>query len=374
MARAAAVTRNKRTKNRPLKILLVADGHGAEIYVGALRDGFTKLGHDTRLFTWKDYFKNYPYANVYPTKNNPLASIYYRFQNKFTFGPSMLKLNIDLARQAQSFNPDLVFIYRGTHIYPATIRRMKRLGLTVFGYNNDDPFSPQYPSYFWRHFRRGIFAYDHLFAYRQKNLDDYKKLGYHHASLLRSYYVAVSNFPLPKPKKYPHQIVFAGHYENDGRDDTLKLLLDNGVDLKLYGTGWHCSKHYDYFTQKLGPIKPVYGADYNKALNLTAPLALAFLSKLNNDTYTRRSFEIPAAATCMVSEYTGDLAHNLYKPNAEAVYFKTPRELLAQVKKLLASPTRIKKIAQAGHKRLLKDGHEATDRCREILEVLKRPR
>lgn len=140
----------------PLTILMVADGHGGAIYDEALAGGFSKLGHKVVRLTWKEHFHNYPYANVYQTDGNRLRSLYYRLQNRFMFGPAMHRLNTDLLQQATALQPDLIFIYRGTHIWPRTLDSLKRsTRALIAGYNNDDPFSPRYPGYFWRHFRGG---------------------------------------------------------------------------------------------------------------------------------------------------------------------------------------------------------------------------
>jgi len=48
---------------------------------------------------------------------------------------------------------------------------------------------------------------------------------------------------------------------------------------------WENSKYYELFKSKIGEIKPLYGEDYNKTIN-KAKIALVFLSKINNDTYT----------------------------------------------------------------------------------------
>lgn len=176
------------------------------------------------------------------------------------------------------------------------------------------------------------------------------------------------NKPTVKPDpRYACDVIFIGHYEDDGRDAAIKLLVKRGVDVKVFGTGWEASPCYNYLTEKLGPIVPVY-ADYNLALG-SAKMALVFLSKLNNDTYTRRCFEIPATGTTMVSEFSPDVA-SMFKPNEEAVFFHTPADLLAQVRALLANPERLKAIGKAGRARLLKDGHEVTDRARQVLQTL----
>jgi len=161
-----------------LKILIVADWHG-EIYAQAFCDGFKNLGYDTFKFSWKEYFKHYQYSTRYETDGNKLKSLYYKIQNKFLIGPALWKINKDLIEQCEDIKPDLIFIYRGTHIYPKTIQKLKEsFGCKVYGYNNDDPFSLEYKSYVWRCYKKSIPLYDHIFAYRWKNIDDYKAIGY----------------------------------------------------------------------------------------------------------------------------------------------------------------------------------------------------
>ncbi len=351
----------------PQRILLLSEGIGSEIYAGAFEHAFQTLGHTVKHIQWKTHFQ--------PCQGplNRLSSLYYRAQSKFTFGPTLLKMNDDIVAQAKAFKPDLIFVYRGTHIWPCTLKRLKKAtGAKVFGYNNDDPFSPNYPAYFWRHFRHGIPHYDHIFAYRTKNIADYAAMGYPHTSLLRSYFIKGSNTritPKPSNNRFVCDVIFIGHYEADGRDDTLMLLITNGINVKLYGTLWEKSPHYEALKSHMGgSIQPLYKADYNLALN-SAKIALVFLSKLNNDSYTRRCFEIPATGTLMASEYTEDLATNLYKPNEEAIYFTSKEELLTQLQTLLANPKKLKDIADAGHARMLHDGHEVTDRAQQVLAL-----
>ncbi len=68
--------------------------------------------------------------------------------------------------------------------------------------------------------------------------------------------------------------------------------------------------------------------------SLGAKVALCFLSTLNQDTYTRRNFQIPAMKTAMLCQYTDDLA-SLFKPDLEAVYFSSKVELLNKLKILI---------------------------------------
>jgi len=110
--------------------------------------------------------------------------------------------------------------------------------------------------------------------------------------------------------------------------------------------------------------------DYNVALN-SCKIALVFLSHLNNDTYAIRCFEIPATGTFMLSTYTDDLA-TLFEPDKEAVYFKTPDELISKVDYYLAHDDERKQIARNGYERVMRDGHEAKDRAEQIIRAYER--
>jgi len=95
-----------------------------------------------------------------------------------------------------------------------------------------------------------------------------------------------------------------------------------------------------------------------------------FLSRLNHDTYTRRCFEIPATGTLMLSEYTPDLA-TLFEEGVEAEFFRGPQELLDKVRFYMRHEEARRRIGQAGRARLLKDGHEALDRARQVLDAMR---
>jgi len=339
-----------------MKILIVGDNLW-DIYEKAFYRGFKELGYDIEIFGYGNRFK---------------TSLWHKIENKFSYGILVNKINKDLLEKIQSYKPDLIFFYRVRHIYPNTINKIKKYypKIKLFAYNNDDPFAEYYPSYYWRHYKNSLKYMDWIFSYRWKNIDDYQSLGYDNVSLLRSYYLKEKNYYIENinDNKYKCDVIFLGHWEDDGRDEYIKLLFDSGIDIKIYGHSWQNSKYYDYFIQKLGYEIKVIDKDYNLAIN-SAKIALVFLSKLNNDTYTRRCFEIPVTKTMMVSIYTDDLAKNLFEEDKEAVYFRNKEELLKKIRYYLKNENKIKEIGENGDKRLMKDGHEVVDRCREIIRV-----
>ena len=348
-----------------MKILLVGDWH-SELHEALMEKSLISLGHEVISFKWNKYFQN---ANGH-------SNIYQKFQNKYLFGPTIRKMNLDLIACVNSERPCTLFVYRGTHIYPKTLEIIKKRNLDTLlvGYNNDDPFSYGYKKRIWRHFLKSLCHYDLMFAYRHKNLKDFRNAGVRHTHLLRSWFDPERNYPEKLHSecdyKYKSDVTFIGHYEKDGRLAVLEDVVKRGWDLKIYGPGYEWDKGLEKskYLRHLAPINLVWGNEYNKAI-CGAKICLCFLSKLNNDTYTRRCFEIPACGTLLMSEKTADLT-NLYAENNEAVFFETLEEFGCKLDQLLGRQDEINRIATNGMSRVWDDGHDIASRMKFFLRTV----
>jgi spore maturation protein CgeB len=343
------------------KILLV-ETWDTHLYAQPFYDRLRELGVEVLRFEERRYFEG-----------SLLRSGWLRAQNKFRFGPAVQRLNRELLERVHAERPGVVFVFRGGHIFPETIIAMKRLGAWVIAWHNDDPLSPRVPPYVWRNFVKAIPLYDRLFAYRLSNVEEFRARGCSRVELLRSNYLRELNHPVGdealEKSAYRCEVAFIGHWEDDGREQLVgALAAEPNLDFRLWGTLWDRASNAAVLRRRFGPIKPIYG-DYNLAL-ASAGIALVFLSKLNRDTYTRRCFEIPAAGTFMLAEHSDDLA-SLFKEGVEAEFFRSQEELLEKVRRYTANPEARKRIAEAGRERLLRDGHEALDRARQVLTRLR---
>ena len=349
-----------------MKILVVGSG-AHEIYEKAISDAFKALGQEPINFFWSKYFylENHgisfrKYINVFLNK----------VQLKIAFGPIIFKINRDILRVFSQENPEMVFINRGIYVLPKTIKLIRK-SCIVFSYNNDDPFSKNYSLlsrvFLWRHYLKGIQYADHCFVYRKKNIHDMKNAGITCSSILRSYYIEKNNYIIKNEKK-EIDVIFIGHFEDDGRDQYVSALIDNKINFVLLGPRWSRSRLYARIKNYLNydPDASVSQLRYNQYLN-RAKISIVFLSTLNNDTYTRRCFEIPAAKSMIFCQKTDDMCA-MFKENEEAVYFSTPDEFSAKVNFYLEK-SRYEKIARAGNQRMIDDGHEVKDRCKQILVV-----
>lgn len=345
-----------------MKILLVGDWH-SELHEQTVFNAFKTLGHEVLKFAWHGYFES----------ANPIDAFNKRLQNRFITGPIIYKINRDLIKAAAEFAPNMVFVYRGTHITADTLEAIKQQqpDVTLVGYNNDDPFAKGHPYSLWKHFFKAVPVYDLMLVYRHHNLDDFLRAGAKRVKLLRSWYDPERNHPVSlsneDKEKYECDAVFIGHYEQDGRKQYLEELVRQGFKLRLFGPGYEWDSELENSPELRSqiPVRLVWGEEYNKAL-CGAKIALCFLSKLNRDTYTRRCFEIPATRTLMISEHTEDLA-GLYKEGEEVDYFRNGAELISKVKRYLEDEKLRLAVADNGYRRVMADGHDVLSRMKQLL-------
>jgi spore maturation protein CgeB len=344
-------------KNKAYKLLHVGD-FNFDYYDESL---FCEFNNDALIeadkFQWSHYFSNYQYKNL-------PAKLYYSFENRYKCGLLVKKLNCDLLQQVRNGRYDIIFLWRAIHIYPSTIRELKSRAV-VIGYNNDQTFSKHHPWWLFYLLKRSIPFYDHYFVYRASDKEDIESLGCS-SSVFMPTFDASRVYPIDNMNK-KYDVAFIGHYEDDGRDQLLLLLIKAGFKLRLDGQRWQKSPFYNQLKSLLGKdVAPAYEG-YNEALN-SAKVCLSFLSKLNNDTYTRRTLEIPASRTVMLAEYTADQAV-MFKPDVEAVYFSNHKEAVDKLRWLCEEPLRIERIATAGYNRVFSDSYQLHDRVDEVIKI-----
>lgn len=354
-----------------MTIVLAGDWH-SNVHETPMADALERLGHRVTRFAWHRY--------VARGRRSPTALLR-KAQNKYLVGPLIRRINGELINCVERARPDLLFVYRGTHVTRATLEtiRLRSPRTLLVGYNNDDPFAPGHPSWPWRHFIRAVPAYDRVLAYRPANLPELRAAGARSTGLLLPWFVPSLHRPLrltsDERQRYDSEVVFVGHYESDGRLDALRALVDAGVRLRLFGPGtgyrghdWHGPLSRHPAMQPLMRVQEVWDADYTRAL-AASRIALCFFSKRNRDSYTRRCFEIPAAGTLLLSEYSPELS-SLFQEGVEADFFRSTGELVDKVRYYLARPDVRDAVAARGLDRVHRDGHDVDSRMRRLLEEL----
>jgi spore maturation protein CgeB len=349
--------------------ILFAGNFQFDWYEKICADAIENLGNEVIRFSWHQEFSQIPGK----------IEAYFGWN-----GPSTWQVNYKLVTAATDNAIDILLIWRGVSITENTLRLIRQHNpkCTLISYNNDDPFSPKYTSnnapinhrQMWVRFKKAIPYYDCNFVYRPINILEMFQSGAKQVNVLMPYFIPELNRPIElsdsEIEEFQCDIVFAGHYEPDGREKYIQQLVETGLNVKLYGGKYWNRQVLGDLLDYFGEIREVYGDEYAKALS-GAKMCLCFLSKLNRDTYTRRCFEIPAYGKLLISERTEDLTR-IFKEDEEAVFFSSAEELAEKAIWLSKHPEEIERISQAGMKRVHADGHSVGDRIREFMILVEK--
>lgn len=350
------------------KILLVGEWTWPW-YQEACAKALEKLGCKVVRFGWCEDFRRWE-----PGRSEPVyRSFWHRVQHRLKFGPIVSSVSVRLVDTAIRECPEVVWFYNVQLISARTVRQLRKiLPKAIFcQYANDNPFSRGARRSLWKNYMDSLSLFDLHFAYRLDNISDLKERGVKRVRLLRSYFLpeedrAVADGDIED--RFFCDVVFAGHYEDDGRVEALEGVMGAGYRLNLFGGGWEGALprlSEDSPLHTLYPVAPVTGDHYRQAI-CGAKVVLCFLSTLNQDTYTRRNFQVPAMGRPMLSQYSDDLA-GLFRPNVEIAFFRNKAELLKQLERLIPKPTKRAELAKLGFERVYRDGHDVVSRMRDLL-------
>ena len=290
-----------------------------------------------------------------------------RLAERLHIGPLYRRMQRDLVELVRREKPDWIHFRLPVEFDRGTIRELRRLGIVLTQYFNDDPFSRIAPAGFHWKFRHALPEYDAHFVFRPRNVEQYRKAGAIHVEHCPPSYDPRRHFiqpPLPARADFLADAAFIGHWENDGRVDYLDALVRAGFDLILKGGGWDRAIR-GRAIGRLTPVTHAFGAEYNR-IYAGVVAGLCFFSKINNDSWTRRALEIVAVGGLLVCERTEE-AQTYFKDREEAFFFSSVGELVDIVQELKAQPSLRENARSAGYRRLLSGRNTIDDRAAQVL-------
>lgn len=336
----------------PNNRIMIAGNWSVPYYEPSLAAGFEKLGWEVQPFRVTEYL------------GSNLAS---RLEKKLLLGPQILRLNRELKSAVRRHRPAILLLFKPIYFLPSTIEEIKNAGDTILiTFNNDNPYEDGDRFRLWRHYHHLIqFCDINCFA-RPSDLNFAAAEHVPNPHWIKFWYVEGLHRPLPQVREeFRNEVVFAGHYEPDGRAETIEYLLHAGMNLQVFGSEWkRASKNKLLCSQQ---IRILHGEDYVQAL-AGAKLGLVFLSHRNRDQYTIRCFEIPACGTMMIAPRT-PVVQSLYDEDREAVFFESREELLDKIRFYLVHDDARSRIASAGHRRCVSGKNSNIDRAAEIMDT-----
>ena len=212
---------------------------------------------------------------------------------------------------------DVVFIVKGTMIYPKTLKKIKHRyrNIKIVSWALDNMYAWHNRSLFYT---LGLTYYNLVSTTKTYNVEELTRIGAKKVFFHNNTYSKKLHRPLPnKSSKYSHHVLFIGALEKE-RFTSMRFLAENGIEVHIYTDSWQESVFKSNSTNLIIHPSGLYGDDYAEAIS-NSKVTLCFLRKINRDQQTTRSIEIPASGGCMVAEHTEEHL-GLFEEDKEAVF------------------------------------------------------
>lgn len=293
----------------------------------------------------------------------------YRLRN----GPDVLRYNRCLVRDAVAVRPDVVWVEAPLFVYRDTLAEIKRrTGATLACAYSDDPRNPLMKS---RHYDSAVSLYDIILVTKDDLRQRYLDLGCRCTAKFwkgfdpeRIRPVSLSGEDLAE---YTSAVAFIGHADivrgRSMRRTPFEAVARAVPGTRIWGPGWGRVRWPAELPGVIHPYR-LDGDRYPKAICATR-VALQLPSRVNRDTHSSRSLEIPACRVLMLAERTVD--HQLlFDEDREAVYFGSIAELVDKARYFTTHDGPRERIAHSGYERSQKSGYSNYERMKNMLALV----
>jgi spore maturation protein CgeB len=312
-------------------------------------------GVEVRLFTAQNYFYLYYQKSLF---------------NKILYRASLSGINTKINRlfrkNTDEFKPDIIWVFKGMEISPASLIWAKSRNIKLANYNPDNPFIFSGRGSGNSNVTHSVSLYDLHFTY---NLEVKKKLEQEYQ--LPTVYLPFGFdlddqlFRVCEEQEEILKLCFAGNPDAK-RADFIENIAKAGIQIDVYGNDWT-----RYVKNPLISIyPPVYGKEFWKILRRYR-VQLNLMRIHNEDSHNMRSFEVPAVGGIMLAPDTRE--HRMFFEDRKEVFlFSTVRNCVELAHLLLGMPrAEADRIRQMARERSLNGGYRYSDRADTALKALK---
>ena len=245
-------------------------------------------------------------------------------------------INRRLLDAAKEVGPHIIWIEKGNMIRPSALRALRRIApdALLVSYAEDDMFLAHNRT---RAYVKGLSCYDCVFTTKAPNVgpSELPALGARRVIAVDKSYDLHVHFPVgvseADVERYGADVGFVGTFEA-ARARSLSYLAENGIAVRVWGNGWEAwaARPPGLIIEDRAVVNTEHDLAYTKSLCATR-INLGFLRKLNRDTQTDRTMEIPACGAFMLAERSDDHLR-LFEEGHEAAFFGSDDELLEKVR------------------------------------------
>lgn len=304
----------------------------------------------------------------------PCQNLFYEYYNKnivnkifYKLGISSIykKINNFLIGRIDLFAPDIIFVFKGMEVSPATLGYAKKKGIKLINYNPDNPFIFSGSGSGNNNITKGIGLYDFHFTYSEAIK---KQLDFHFniqtAILPFGFDIDESVFNLAKNKEEIQKVCFIGNPDKF-RAKLIQSLAYKGIEIDVFGYGW--DKFVNH--QNINCFKTVSNNElwytlrkYRIQLNIMRPH--------NLDSHNMRTFEIAGIGGIQLAPDTPE--HRFFFENGKEIYlYKNMEECQLIISSLLGlSKQEAFRIRENARSKSIISKYSYCERSLQVLNII----
>ena len=276
-----------------------------------------------------------------------------KYRLAFYYQPTCLlrKLNQRIVSRIQEQSYDLVWFEKPIFIFNTTLRYIQQRSILSVSLNPDNAFGPRDDGC-WKLYLKNMNLFTHHITQRRSNFKDFGSMQVKNILFMPFCFDKNIHFPEPgiSENKKEYDVTFIGT-PHDQRIEFIKQLAQKlDVVVNIYSTDWEKFKRPMSGLNNVVFNNAIYGSDYRNVIN-KSKILLGFFTESNVDEYSRRSFEITACGSFLLSQRSS-FQKKFFKEKIQAAYFDNINECAEKINHYLANTEERIKIELAGLKRV----------------------
>jgi spore maturation protein CgeB len=303
--------------------------------------------------------------NFYPyqSQNALLRKVQFRVQ----MGSAVARFNRDILAAAERERPDVFWADKLLWLRPATLDRLRAMGIATVSYMIDNPFGTrQDPG--WQTYMRDIPHFDLHIVQRDKNVADYTARGARDVIKIQTAYEPTVHFPAPAgwgEAERTRGVSFIGTSYDDRPAFLTRLWRECGLPVVISGDAQWRKRLAPDALAALYTGGELYLDAYREAI-WRSKINLSFLTHANQDEFVHKSFEIAACGGFLLAERSPGHAERFVE-DEEAVFFTGFDECVMKIRRYLPDVAARERIAAAGAVRAARSGYSNDTQVAKIV-------
>jgi spore maturation protein CgeB len=260
-------------------------------------------------------------------------------------------------------NYDIIWVEKGWMVRPSTLNILKKQTSSVLVFFSVDNLEKGHNQS--KYMLRSLGLFDFVVTKNGYSETFFRNLGVQRLIKARMAHDKGFLKAIIKTKSPLRPAIFVGSYE-ESRFKVLEFLTENGIPITVFGNGWPVSPNALFDIKR----RPIYRDEFIKEIH-RSKLVFNFLRKINDDTSTGRTVEIPALGAFLFSE-TSEPQKRYFKDGEEAVFFSCEDldDVLSKCRYYLSNDKQRKDIARAGRRRCIESKYDHHTSLEGILSLL----